>query len=269
MKVDKTDFVGSLVVITGGTGGIGWRCAELFSKRGATVIACSHDAQQTAQATSRAEPGIHVRTVDVRSEASIAKFFEAEPLIVNGGVDVVVNCAGLQILGTTEQTSLEAWNEVMQVNVTGAFLVSKFALPAMRRRGGGSIVNVSSIHARVTGQRRVAYTTSKTALIGLTRAMSLDHAFENIRVNAVLPGTIDTQMLRHAWAELRPDKTAEQMSDLVQSVNPISRLGVPQDIANAVVFLSSSDASFITGVELVVDGGVVNKIALPVTQRAD
>lgn len=269
MNVEKTDFAGSVVVITGGTGGIGWRCAELFSKRGATVIACGHDDLEIAQATSRAEPGIHVRTVDVRSEASVAKLFETEPLIANGGVDVVVNCAGLQILGTTEQTSLESWNEVIQVNVTGAFLISKFALPSMRRRGGGSIVNVSSIHARVTGQRRVAYTTSKAALIGLTRAMSLDHAYENIRVNAVLPGTIDTQMLRHAWAELRPDKTAEQMTNLVQSVNPISRLGVPHDIASAIIFLSSSDASFITGVELVVDGGVVNKLALPVAQSVD
>jgi NAD(P)-dependent dehydrogenase (short-subunit alcohol dehydrogenase family) len=134
----------------------------------------------------------------------------------------------------------------------------------MRRRGGGAIVNVSSIHAMVTSGSRVAYVTSKSALLGLTKAMALDHAAEQIRVNVILPGAIDTPMLTQAWAQLRPDRTALQMRADAGHAIPIGRVGTPAEAAHAIVFLCSPHASFITGAELLVDGGLAHKLALPV-----
>ena len=154
----------------------------------------------------------------------------------------------------------------MAVNVTGAFLTSHYAIPAMRRRGGGSIVLVSSVHARVTAGSRAAYVASKSALLGLNRAMSLDHAAEGIRVNVILPGTIDTPMITAAWAALRPDRTADQMRALVGAANPIGRIGTASDVAEAILFLCSPAAGFITGAEIAVDGGIGNKLALPVAR---
>jgi len=264
MNQPLNDFEGRIVVISGGTRGIGWRCAQLFAERGAQVLACGHDEAEIERARAGAPDGVHVRHMDVRDEASVASLFARDPLAAGAGVDALVNCAGIQRLGNAEQTTLEDWNAVLAVNVTGAFLASKYAVGAMRRRGGGAIVNLSSIHARVTGGSRVAYVASKTALLGLTRAMAMDHAAENIRVNVILPGTIDTPMITEAWALLRPDRTADQMRADVGRANPIGRMGFPNDVANAVVFLCSSQASFITGAELCVDGGITQKLALPV-----
>ena len=260
------DFDGRTVVITGGTGGIGWRCATLFAARGAQVVACGHDPEELAHAGAVAPARVYVRAMDVRDEASIAGFFEADPLLQGAGIDALVNCAGIQRLGTVEQTSLETWNAVLAVNLTGTFLSCKYALPLLRRRGGGAIVNVSSIHARVTGGARAAYVASKSAVLGLSRAMALDHGPENIRVNTILPGAIDTPMLTTAWKTLRPDRTEEQMRTLIGEAHPIGRIGTPHDVAAAIVFLCSPDAAFMTGVEIAIDGGITNKLALPVTR---
>jgi NAD(P)-dependent dehydrogenase (short-subunit alcohol dehydrogenase family) len=138
----------------------------------------------------------------------------------------------------------------------------------MRRRGGGAIVNVASIHARVTAGGRVAYVTSKAALVGLTRALSLDHAADGIRVNAILPGTIETPMLTEGWARLRPDRTIDEMRHDIGAANPLGRIGGADEVAAAIEFLASSEAAFITGAELVIDGGIGNKLALPVVRRS-
>lgn len=256
------DFSGRVVVVTGGTRGIGWQCVRQFAERGARVLACGVDEVELDNVRQQALPAIEPRCLDVRSEESVDALFQSESLAA--GIDVLVNCAGIQRFGDAVATTLEDWNEVMQVNVTGAFLASRDAIPLMRKRGGGSIVNVASIHARVTAGGRVAYVTSKTALLGLTRAMSLDHASEGIRVNAVLPGTIETPMLTDGWAKLRPDRTTDEMRSAISAVNPLGRIGTTDDVAAAIVFLASAGAAFITGAELVVDGGIVNKLALPV-----
>jgi NAD(P)-dependent dehydrogenase (short-subunit alcohol dehydrogenase family) len=263
-----TEWAGRHVVVTGGTGGIGWRCSELFAQLGAQVWACGNDANELKRAGSSATPGISVHELDVRSEGSVKSIFE-DAYWADRGLDVLVNCAGIQTFGNAEATSLGAWNLTMEVNVTGAFLASKYALPLMKRNGSGCIVNVSSIHARVTAGSRVAYVTSKSALLGLTKAMAVDHAAERIRVNAMLPGAIDTKMITDGWAELRPDRTADEMRRAVGESNPLGRIGYPQDVAGAIIFLCSDAASFITGVELCVDGGITQKLALPVTTSQD
>jgi NAD(P)-dependent dehydrogenase (short-subunit alcohol dehydrogenase family) len=254
-------FADRVVVVAGGTRGIGWQCAREFAARGARVLACGFDRAELQAVQQAAIDGVEAHHMDVRSEASVRALFASH---CAARLDVLVNCAGIQRFGDAVHTTLDDWNEVLQVNVTGAFLTSREAVPLMRARGGGAIVNVSSIHARITAGGRVAYVASKTALIGLTRAMSLDHAADRIRVNAVLPGTVETPMLVEGWSQLRPDRTAEQMRTEVGRANPLGRIGVPEDVAAAIVFLASDQAAFITGAELVIDGGVANKLALPV-----
>ena len=261
------DFAGRVVVVTGGTSGIGWQCAQRFAERGAHVVACGVDPAELERVRRKPVAGIEVASMDVRSEASVETLLQTGAATADG-IDVLVNCAGIQRFGTALETTLDDWNEVLQVNVTGAFLAARHAIPLMQRRGGGAIVNVASIHARVTAGGRVAYVTSKTALIGLTRALSLDHAADRIRVNVVLPGTVETPMLTDGWARLRPDRTVEQMRSEVGAANPLGRIGTPDDVASAIVFLASDEAAFITGAELVIDGGVVNKLALPVVPRS-
>ena len=253
-----------IVLITGGTGGIGWRCAELFGLHGARVIVSSHDKTEVALRKASTGARVSVRHMDVRLEPSIKKLFITQPWLKSEGLDVLINCAGVQLIGNAENTSLAMWNAVMDVNVTGSFLASKYAVAAMKRRGGGSIVNMSSILARVTGGGRVAYVTSKAALMGLTKAMALDYGPDNIRVNVVLPGTIDTPMMIDGWALLRPDKTADEMRIEVGRANPLGRIGTPDDVAEMILFLCSRQARYITGAELVVDGGISQKIAVPI-----
>jgi NAD(P)-dependent dehydrogenase (short-subunit alcohol dehydrogenase family) len=262
MSGTSEDFAGCVVVVTGGTSGIGLQCVESFARRGARVLACGVVDREIVSVKQRAIPGVEAHRMDVRNEASVRALFD-EPGVAEG-IDVLVNGAGIQRFGDAVRTTLEDWNEVMQVNVTGAFLASRYAIPLMRKRGGGAIVNVASIHARITAGGRVAYVASKTALIGLTRAMSLDHAAEGIRVNAVLPGTVETPMLTEGWAKLRPDRTADELRVEIGATNPLGRIGTPDDVAAAIVFLASREAGFITGAELVVDGGITNKLALPV-----
>jgi len=261
-----TDFAGRVVVVTGGTRGIGWQCARGFAARGARVLACGFDTTELEDARRSSVAGIEVRHMDVRSEASVQALL-CDEAAVPDGVDVLVNCAGIQRFGDAVQTTLDDWNEVLQVNLTGAFLTARHAIPLMRSRGGGAIINVASVHARVTAGGRVAYVTSKTALIGLTRAMSLDHAADRIRVNVVLPGTVETPMLTDGWARLRPDRTVEQTRSEVGAANPLGRIGTPEDVAAAIMFLASDEAGFITGAELMIDGGIGNKLALPVVAR--
>jgi NAD(P)-dependent dehydrogenase (short-subunit alcohol dehydrogenase family) len=160
-----------------------------------------------------------------------------------------------------ETTSPQTWDEVFAVNVRSMFLLAKHVLPLMRRNGGGAIVNVSSGQAVASQRNVVAYTASKGAISAMTRAMAVDHAAEGIRVNTIVPGSVDTPMLRASARAIAPDDPDRVISEW-GSEHPIGRVGQPAEIADACVFLASPLASYVTGAELRVDGGLLAGVAL-------
>jgi NAD(P)-dependent dehydrogenase (short-subunit alcohol dehydrogenase family) len=163
-----------------------------------------------------------------------------------GCLDVLINNAGIELYGTVVEMSSDEWDRQLAVNLKGAYLFSKYAIPEMRR--GGAIINISSAHAYVSWARCPAYDASKTGLLGLTRAMAIDHGPQGIRVNAICPGYIETPMLEKAFAAGEADRAA------VLKFHPLGRIGRPADVADTALFLASEGASFISGAVLAVDG---------------
>jgi len=180
----------------------------------------------------------------------------------HGRVSALVNSAGIQRYGTAESTPTEVWDEVISVNVRSMFLAAKYAIPLMRRGGGGAIVNVASAQATASQRNVVAYTASKGAIVAMTRAMALDHAPDGVRVNSVSPGSVDTPMLRQSARDVSaedPDAVIAQWG----AHHPIGRVGAPAEIADAILFLASPLSSFVTGADVRVDGGLLAGVAVP------
>jgi NAD(P)-dependent dehydrogenase (short-subunit alcohol dehydrogenase family) len=171
-----------------------------------------------------------------------------------GGIDVLVSNAGIQRYGDVVSTTEELWDEVMAVNLKGCFHTAKHVVPSMKQRGGGAIVVVGSVQCFTAVGNSAAYVTAKHALLGLVRAMSLDYAQQNIRVNCVCPGAIDTPMLRWA-ADL--DANPQKVLATCDRMHALGRMGRPEEVASAIAFLASDWASFITGAALMVDGGML------------
>jgi len=250
----RGSLFGKVALITGGASGIGRATAELFSREGATVAIIDIDAKAgEAAVESITEAGGEAIFI----LCDLTKADQCEQAVDRavkrwGRLDILFNNAGVtrraSVLGTTE----EEWDWVMAVNVKSIFLMSKAALPVIIRGGGGSIVNTASGWGLVGGKNAVSYCASKGAVIQLTKAMAVDHGPEGIRVNAVCPGDTDTPMLSNEAEQL--GQTHEDI--LADSVDrPLRRVGCPEEIASAVLYLASDDASFITGTTLVVDGG--------------
>jgi NAD(P)-dependent dehydrogenase (short-subunit alcohol dehydrogenase family) len=239
-----------VAIITGGGSGIGRASAELFAREGAKVVVADFNekAGQEAVAAIRQAGGEAIFVpVDVSDSAQVQRLVDTT-LQAYGGIDILVNNAGILLFGTALDTSLQDWERVIAINLTGTFLVSKAVLPHMIARGGGSIVNLtSSTGAHDAAANTVAYVTSKGGVALLTRAMAIDHAKHNVRVNAVAPGPTDTPMLRDAMSP-------EQL-DAFAATFPMGRLGRPEELARAILFLASDEASFVTGAILAVDGG--------------
>jgi meso-butanediol dehydrogenase / (S,S)-butanediol dehydrogenase / diacetyl reductase len=183
--------------------------------------------------------------LDVRDEDAVAAAFADA-----GRLDVLVNVAGIGSTTNTPDTSLETWERVFAVNVTGTFLCCKHAIPALASTGGGAIVNVASVAGLVGFRNRAAYCASKGAVIAFTRALAIDHAADGIRVNAVCPGTIETP-----WVRRLVDDAGESL-DALRARQLLGRLGTPEEIADAILYLASEAAAFLTGTLLTVDGGL-------------
>lgn len=241
-------------IVTGGASGIGRATAELFAAEGATVTVFDADAAGGAavvEGIMRAGGRALLVTGDV-SRAEDCRRAVEETVGAFGGLDVVVNAAGIIRRADVVDLAETDWDLVMAVNVKSVFLLGKSAVPAMAASGGGSIVNISSGWGLKGGPRAVAYCASKAAVANLTRAMAIDHAAAGIRVNSVCPGDTATPMLTEEARQLGQDSD-DFMAEAAD--RPMGRVGLPTEIAEAILFLASDRASFVTGAALVVDGG--------------
>lgn len=238
-----------VAVVTGAGSGIGRATALLFARDGARVVAADVDAAGLAETAALAENPILIVETDVSDEASVQTLFErcnAE----FGAPTVLANIAGIGSTTNAVDTELNVWERVFAVNARGTFLCCKHAIPRMKASGGGSIVNMASIAGMVGLRNRAAYCSSKGAVIALTRALALDHVAEGIRVNCICPGTVDSP-----WVRRLLDEAGEPLETLVAR-QPLGRLGTPEEIAAAVVYVASDAAAFMTGSALVIDGGL-------------
>jgi len=262
--VTGQEFVGKVAIVAGGSLGIGLATARRLGQAGAAVVVCGRRSAAVEEAVSKLRAdGLMAEGIpaDVGSDRDVARLvaFTVEHL---GGVDILVNSAGIQRYGDVVETDEATWDEVFDTNVKGMYLTAHHAIPEMRRRGGGVIVNVSSVQAFASQRSVAAYTASKGAINALTRAMALDHAHEQIRVVAVCPGSIDTPMLRAAAERWKGEGTAEETLASWGRLHPIGRVGTAEDVAELIAFLASARASFITGSEVKVDGGLLSQIAV-------
>jgi 2-keto-3-deoxy-L-fuconate dehydrogenase len=239
-------FQGKVALVTGAGSGIGLATARRLALEGAVVVAGIVDETQRP-----AVVGLDAQILDVREEADWDRALDHVEA-AHGGLDVLVNNAGVHRLGTVEATTRELWDAVMEVNLFGTFLGCKKAIPALRRRGGGAIVNLSSIAGIRGVPNQAAYATSKGAIHTLTLALAADHVGDRIRINCVCPGATETPIIAQIVAS-----SADSASFRAQIIakTPMGRLATPEEVAAAIAYLASDDASYVTGIALPVDGG--------------
>ena len=245
------DLTGKVAVVTGGNGGIGLGMAKGMARSGATIVVAGRHAAKNKFAVAEIE-GLGAKAsaipVDVLKEESCRGLFD-EAVKKHGRVDILVNNAGMSIRKQPEQYTLAEWHTVLDSNLTSAFLCSQAAYPAMKKVGGGKIINIGSMMSIFGAAFATAYAASKGGMVQMTKAMATAWAKDNIQVNAILPGWIDTALTRRA---------REQVSGLHESVlkrTPAGKWGVPDDFAGIAAFLAAPASDFVTGAAITVDGG--------------
>ncbi len=245
-----------LALVTGAASGIGEAIARRFAAEGATVIAVDRDAQGLANlSASMAEEGppAVARPVDIGDAEACARLAGELLSMYPSGLDILVNNAGVGAVGTVLQTDVNELDRLYRVNVRAPYLLSQLFLPAMLARRQGCILHLASIGGIVALRERAAYCTTKFAIVGLTKAMALDHAADQVRVNCICPARVETPFVAARVKEYPDPALAYQR--MCQS-QPIGRMARPEEIAAAAVYLSSDDAAFVTGSALIIDGGL-------------
>lgn len=245
-------FEGKVAIVTGSTKGIGQATAFLLASDGASVVVVgtTEDAGLAVAAEINAAGGkAFFQKTDVTAGASLDALVQAT-LDRYGKIDILVNNAGVGgTLANMDQITDEEWDKVLATNLTAPFQIMKRIIPIMEKAGGGVIVNVASMASTAAGRGGIAYTSAKHALLGLTRQVSLDHGHTGIRVNAVLPGPIDTQMIARVL------QIPQHPLNMKIKMSPAGRPGQPEEVAKAIAFLASDDSAYIHGAALAVDGG--------------
>jgi NAD(P)-dependent dehydrogenase (short-subunit alcohol dehydrogenase family) len=244
-----------IAVVTGGGSGIGEAIAHRFAHAGAQVYVLDRDedaAQRVVDAINRANPRASFIACDVANEPSVRAACE-QVMQQAKRCDVLVNNAGIGHVGSILATTVEDLERLWAVNVRGVFNLSKQLLPGMIEQGGGSIVNIASVGGVVALKDRMAYCTTKFAVVGMTKCMALDHAAARVRVNCICPGRVETPFVQARLKQYAdPRKAYEDMA----ASHPLNRMGKPEEIAAAALYLASDEASFVTGSALVIDGGL-------------
>ena len=248
-------LAGKVAIITGGTSGIGLAVAKLFAKEGAKVVLAARNKATGAQAADEVAQGggeaIFV-SCDVTKAADCQEVVRVA-IDHYGKIDLLFNNSGIIFRNKdVVETSEEEWASSIGVMLTGTYLMSRFVIPEMARGGGGSIINNSSIYGLIGGKGVAAYCAAKGGVTNLTRAMAIDHASQNIRVNCICPGSVETPLLRQ---EMEECGGLEKMRPVFAAQHPLNRIASPEEVANAVLFLASDESSYVTGLALSVDGG--------------
>jgi NAD(P)-dependent dehydrogenase (short-subunit alcohol dehydrogenase family) len=242
-------------VVTGAGSGIGRATARRMAEEGGIIVAADIDGESAAETLTlaglEADRGEAIEC-DVRSIESTQRL-ETRVRERFGRADVLVNNAGIEILGDILEMEPEVWDDVQAVNLRGVYLTSRAILPGMLEVGKGAIVNTASLMGQVSSRRLAAYCASKAGVISLTRSMALDYAERGVRVNCVCPGIIHTSMLERRF-DLEPDRVLAYETTLQRP--PVKYLGAPEDVAAAIAYLASDEARFVTGAALTIDGGV-------------
>jgi NAD(P)-dependent dehydrogenase (short-subunit alcohol dehydrogenase family) len=240
-------LTGKIAIITGGGSGIGKAIAMAFVREGAQVVIAGRDGKKLAAAAAEIGGDCVAVSADVSTASEVEKLVNAA-LDKFKRINILVNNAAVLLPGTAESLTEEEFDQTLAINVRGLWLVSRAVLPHMRASGGGSIVNIGSVLSLVGARNRVAYAASKGAVVAMTKAMALDHAGENIRVNCICPGIVETEMV----AKFSTDENARRQR---VALHPMGRFGQPDEIANAAVFLGSDESGWTTGSVLTIDGG--------------
>jgi NAD(P)-dependent dehydrogenase (short-subunit alcohol dehydrogenase family) len=251
-------FANKSVVVTGGAQGIGRACVLAFAQEGGAVVVADRDADAAAATAREVVSG---GGLAVPMPCDVSRAAEVEALFPDaarafGGVDILVNNAGVIRNGTVVEMSEADWDLMFDVNIKGMFLTCKNAIPQMRARGGGAIVNVASVSSFASTPASVAYSASKGAVVSFTRALAVDHAAENIRCNCVAPGSIHTPLLESSADYFAPDDPTGAIAEWGRA-HLLRRVGTPEEVARLITFLASDDAAFCTGACYLIDGGLL------------